>query len=114
VTVTLKVTVTYQNMNMNLQRDPEGFERKTLHKFVDVKDKLVLEVGCGEGRLTWQYAAASKLTVGFDIDHDALRVARADSQDKSCGTCTCFAEAGASNIPFANETFDIAIMAWSL
>ena len=114
MTVTLKVTVTYQNMNMNLQRDPEGFERKTLHKFVDVKDKLVLEVGCGEGRLTWQYAAASKLTVGFDIDHDALRVARADSQDKSCGTCTCFAEAGASNIPFANETFDIAIMAWSL
>ena len=114
MTVTLKVTFTYQNMNMNLQRDPEGFERKTLHKFVDVKDKLVLEVGCGEGRLTWQYAAASKLTVGFDIDHDALRVAQADSQDKSCGTCTCFAEAGASNIPFANETFDIAIMAWSL
>ena len=114
MTVTLKVTVTYQNMNMNLQRDPEGFERKTLLKFVDVKDKLVLEVGCGEGRLTWQYAAASKLTVGFDIDHDALRVARADSQDKSCGTCTCFAEAGASNIPFANETFDIAILAWSL
>ena len=101
-------------MNMNLQRDPEGFERKTLHKFVDIKDKRVLEVGCGEGRLTWQYAAASKLTVGFDIDHDALRVARADAQEKSGGNYTHFAEASASNIPFANETFDIAILAWSL
>jgi len=99
---------------MNLQRDPEGFERKTLHKFVDVNDKLVLEVGCGEGRLTWQYAAASKLTVGFDIDHDALRVARADTQEKPYAAHTHFAEAGASNIPFANESFDIAILAWSL
>jgi ubiquinone/menaquinone biosynthesis C-methylase UbiE len=100
-------------MSMNLQRDPEGFERKTLHKFVDVNDKLVLEVGCGEGRLTWQYAAASKLTVGFDPDHDALRIARADSP-YAMQKNVHFAEASARQIPFVNETFDIAILAWSL
>lgn len=99
---------------MSLQKDPEGFEKRILHKFLDFKDKRILEVGCGEGRLTWQYAAASDLTVGFDPDHSALRVARADAQDKSRGTHVHFANASASHIPFSKETFDIAILAWSL
>ncbi|MBK7452185.1 MAG: class I SAM-dependent methyltransferase [Anaerolineales bacterium] len=98
---------------MTAEKDPEGFERKHLHKFADFANKRVLEVGCGEGRLTWQYAAASTLTVGFDSDHDALRVARADAPH-TMQKKVHFAEAGARNIPFANESFDIAVLAWSL
>lgn len=98
---------------MTLQRDPEGFEQKTLHALVDLNDKRVLEVGCGEGRLTFKYAAASSLTVGFDPDHDALRIARADSPHAT-QKHVHFAGASASHIPFAKETFDIAILAWSL
>ena len=98
---------------MTLQRDPEGFEQKTLHAFVDFKDKRVLEVGCGEGRLTFKYAAASSLTVGFDPDHDALRIARADSPH-AMQKHVHFAEASASHIPFSKEAFDITILAWSL
>jgi len=63
---------------MSLQRDAEYNERKFLHKFVDLKDKRVLEVGCGEGRLTWQYANITRWTVGVDLDRDSLRVARVD------------------------------------
>jgi ubiquinone/menaquinone biosynthesis C-methylase UbiE len=98
---------------MTLQKDPEGFEKKSLHKFVDVSGKSILEVGCGEGRLTWKYANASNLTVGFDPDHDALRVARADSPSGLHGRIH-FAQASARHIPFSKETFDIAILAWSL
>ena len=98
---------------MSLQKDPEGFEKKILHKFVDFKDKRVLEVGCGEGRLTWKYAAASSLTVGFDPDHDALRIARADSPS-DLQKKVHFSNASARHIPFSKETFDIAILAWSL
>ena len=98
---------------MTLQKDPEWFEKNILHKFVDFKDARVLEVGCGEGRLTWKYAAASSLTVGFDTDHDSLRVARADSPE-DLRARVHFARAGARNIPFAKEKFDIAILAWSL
>jgi len=98
---------------MTLQRDPEGFEKKVLHKFVDFSNQHVLEIGCGEGRLTWKYAAAPNLTVGFDPDQDALRVARADSPHDLRGHVH-FAQASASHIPFSKETFDIAILAWSL
>jgi ubiquinone/menaquinone biosynthesis C-methylase UbiE len=98
---------------MTLQRDPEGFEKKILHRFIDFKDKRVLEVGCGEGRLTWKYAGASTLSVGFDPDHDALRVARAESPH-DMQKQVHFAQASASHIPFSKETFDIAILAWSL
>lgn len=98
---------------MTLQKDPEGFEQKTLHKLVDFKNKHVLEIGCGEGRLTFKYAAASSLTIGFDPDHDALRIARADSPH-AMQKLVHFAGASASNIPFSKETFDIAILAWSL
>ncbi len=98
---------------MSLQKDPEGFEKKILHKFVDFPNTHVLEIGCGEGRLTWKYAAASNLTVGFDPDLDALRIARADSPS-DLREHVHFARASASNIPFSKETFDIAILAWSL
>jgi ubiquinone/menaquinone biosynthesis C-methylase UbiE len=98
----------------NPQKDPEGFERKTLHKLVDFTDKTVLEVGCGEGRLTWKYAASAKRVIGFDPDHDSLRVARADAQDQSYGARVHFANANAGWIPFRKETLDIAILALSL
>jgi ubiquinone/menaquinone biosynthesis C-methylase UbiE len=96
-----------------MQKDPEGSEKKYLQKFLDVRNKHILEVGCGEGRLTWKYAGASSLTVGIDPDHDALRVARADSLH-DLKTRVHFANASASHIPFSKETFDIAILAWSL
>jgi ubiquinone/menaquinone biosynthesis C-methylase UbiE len=99
--------------SMTLEKDPEGFEKKSLHKFADFADKRILEIGCGEGRLTWKYAGASELTIGFDPDHNSLRVARADSP-YDMQKNVHFAEASASQIPFVNETFDIAILAWSL
>jgi ubiquinone/menaquinone biosynthesis C-methylase UbiE len=81
--------------------------------FVDLKDKRVLEIGCGDGRLTWQYAHSPHATIGLDLDRDSLRVARADSSaslaDKVSFTC-----ADSTHLPFAKEKFDIAILAWSL
>ena len=96
---------------MSLQKDPEGFEIKALHRFIDFKGKRVLEVGCGEGRLTWKYAPASHLTIGIDPYHSALRIARADSPNRQK---IHFAGASAKHIPIAKEKFDIAILAWSL
>ena len=100
---------------MSLQKDSDRNETRFLHKFgeLNASRKRVLEIGCGEGRLTWQYASKTRLTLALDLDRDALRVARVDCpsdlKDK-----VHFACADSIHLPFVKEKFDIAILAWSL
>jgi len=96
-----------------LQRDPERNEIRQLRKFVDFTDKRVLEIGCGEGRLTWQYAKYTRQTIATDIDHDSLRVAKVDRPHDVENTVQ-LACADSHDLPFSKEKFDIAILAWSL
>ena len=98
---------------MTLQTDPEGNEKKYLQKSADFTDKCVLEIGCGEGRLTWQYAKETLSTIGIDLDADALRVASID-RPSDLTNKILFARAASEHIPFSKETFDIAILAWTL
>ena len=98
---------------MTLFKDPEGNEKKHLHRSVDFNGKRVLEIGCGEGRLTWQYASASSLTIGLDADKNALRVASIDRPTK-LDNKVHFSAAKAEHLPFRKGTFDIAVLAWSL
>ena len=94
-------------------KDPEGFEQKRLHETVDFSGAQVLEIGCGDGRLTWKYAASAGTTFGFDPDISELRLARADCP-ADLRDRVHLARASAYHIPFPKETFDIAILAWSL
>lgn len=98
---------------MSLQKDPDRNEIKFLRKFVDLKDKRVLEIGCGEGRLTWQYAKAARSVAAVDLDHDSLRVAKVD-RPSSLENQIVLACANSEYLPFSKEKFDIAILAWSL
>ena len=95
------------------QKDPENFERKKLLDFADFTDSRVLEIGCGDGRLTWKYASASRATFGLDPNFDELRLARADSPAALHGRVH-LTRASAYHLPLPKETFDIAVLAWSL
>ncbi len=98
---------------MSLQKDPDRNEIKYLRKFVDFKDKRVLEIGCGEGRLTWQYAREARTVAAVDLDRDSLRVAKVDRPSDLENT-VYLACANSEYLPFAKEKFDIAVLAWSL
>ena len=97
---------------MTIQKDLERNETKYLHKFTDFAEKRGLEIGCGEGRLTWQYAKQTRSTVGIDLDADALRVASID-RPSDLEKKISFSRAMSEQLPFSKETFDFAIFAWS-
>jgi ubiquinone/menaquinone biosynthesis C-methylase UbiE len=98
---------------MSFQKDFEKNETKFLGKLVNFAGKRVLEVGCGEGRLTWTYARSARQVVGIDPDPDAVRVAHYDMPTDLRKT-TAFACASSLNLPFPRERFDIALLSWSL
>jgi len=102
-----------RELNLTFQKDPEKHELKKLQKLVDFNGRSVLEVGCGEGRLTWAYARLAQRVIGIDPDPDAIRVAQYD-MPADLRKSTTFACASSLNLPFPHERFDIALLSWSL
>ena len=41
---------------MMIRVDPENNEPRALFDLADFNGRSVLEIGCGDGRLTWRYA----------------------------------------------------------
>ena len=72
----------------------------------------VLDLGCGEGRLTWRYAVKPAMAIGIDPDRDALRVATID-RPSDLEHRVHFSNALAEWLPFPKETFDFVVLAWS-
>jgi ubiquinone/menaquinone biosynthesis C-methylase UbiE len=97
---------------MTFQKDPEGTEIHYLNQPAIFTDQRVLEIGCGDGRLTWRYACSSGRVTGIDPDADALKTAVADRPANLYKTVS-FARASSVDLPFPQDTFDIAILAWS-
>ena len=97
---------------MGLQKDFAGNETRQLHEFADFAGRRVLEVGCGDGRLTWRYAGSARAVCGIDLDADELRVARIERPSDLESTVT-LARSDALHLPFRSRSFDLAIFAWS-
>ncbi len=97
---------------MTIQKDTERNETKYIHDFADFSGKRVLEIGCGEGRLTWQYAKETHSTVGIDLEAGSLRVATID-RPFDLENKVYFSRAMSEQLSFSKETFDLAILAWS-
>jgi 2-polyprenyl-3-methyl-5-hydroxy-6-metoxy-1,4-benzoquinol methylase len=100
---------------MALIEDPEEIETIILNEMVDFTDLEVLEVGCGDGRLTWRYADKTKQVTAIDPIAEDIETARANLPDQLRGRVT-FVESTiddfAESIP--EPKFDVVFFAWSL
>jgi ubiquinone/menaquinone biosynthesis C-methylase UbiE len=95
-----------------MEKDPERNEFRELLRAADLSGKRILEVGCGDGRLTWGYADRAHRVAAVDLDHDSLRVATVERPD-DLERSVAFARADAIHLPFRENLFDAAILAWS-
>lgn len=100
---------------MTIRSDPEENEIRALFDLVDFSGKHVLEVGCGDGRLTWRYAEAAAHVTGIEPFEEAIRRANANQpdtlRDKVAFHHIAFEDFAAAREP---EMFDVAIFSWSL
>lgn len=93
--------------------DPEGAETRALARFAPVDGLRVLELGCGDGRMTFRYARAAESVLAVDPDADRIAAARAAMPPELAGTVT-FAVSGAAEVDIPRRRFDMALFAWSL
>ncbi len=99
---------------MAAQSDPEGTETRILRHYAELASgtQRVLEVGCGDGRLTWRYARDVEQVAGIDLSAEDLRLATID-RPTDLAQRVGFVRADAVRLPFRSEAFDLAIFAWS-
>jgi ubiquinone/menaquinone biosynthesis C-methylase UbiE len=100
------------NKSMDNLRDPENNELKHLLAACQLPGKFVLEIGCGNGVLTRQYAHFPRRVIGIDPKSAELhQAATAASATKSKAF---FIRGIGEAIPFPPRTFDVVIFASSL
>lgn len=95
------------------QMDPEGTELATLDRLVSFSDKRVLEIGCGDGRLTSSLAERARQVLAIDPDRHAVGRARR-AVPRHLKDRVRFEVGQGESHELPAEGFDVALFSWSL
>jgi ubiquinone/menaquinone biosynthesis C-methylase UbiE len=99
---------------MAIDIDPEETETAALAEIgAALSGAHVLEVGCGDGRLTWRYADRAGSVLGIDPKADTIARARASTPPRLQDRVT-FRAIGLDALHAPPGCFDAVVLAWSL
>ena len=93
--------------------DPEGAHLAALRRLGDFHDRRVLELGCGDGRLTLGIAADAASVLAFDPDAEAVERARRTLPD-GLAERVAYQVASGKEIEIEPQSFDLVVFSWSL
>lgn len=93
--------------------DPEGAHLAALHRLADFRGKRVLELGCGDGRLTFPVAAAAAHVLAFDPDAERIEQARRALPAELAERVELRVASG-RDIEVERRSFELALFSWSL
>jgi len=91
-----------------MDRDVEQIEIKKIRSLADFKGKKVLEIGCGDGRVSSELADRTESYIAIDPDRECILQARSRTEAVDFQTGTGEA------LEFEAESFDIVLFTFSL
>ena len=92
---------------------PAGVEVRLIERLVKLNGQRILEIGCGDGRLTRQYAPLASTVVAIEPDPARIREARRAAATEGL-TNVSFRVGTAERLRLGGGPFDIALFSWSL
>jgi len=100
---------------MTIRVDPENNEPRALFDLAGFNGQRVLEIGCGDGRLTWRYADKAGHVIAIDAFAESIARAKenisGELKDRVEFRHIAFEDFAAAS---ESSTFDRAILSWSL
>jgi ubiquinone/menaquinone biosynthesis C-methylase UbiE len=97
---------------MNRVVDAEGAHLAAILRAADFRGRRILEVGGGDGRLTWGFAPDARSVLVIDPDEEAIAAAR-ESCPSELRVKVRFRVARAAEIELERESIDL-VFSWSL
>ena len=88
-------------------------ELRLLQRFVDINGKRILEIGCGDGRLTRQLALLASRVVAIEPDSAKIALARRLAAAEGISNVS-FRVASAERLRLGGDPFEVALFSWSL
>jgi len=99
---------------MTIRVDPERNEISALKQIGPWRGKKVLEIGCGEGRLTLRLASLGpELIQAIDPSVDLIRSAQKNLPER-LAKHVHYQVGSAEDLKYPSNTFDIVVFSWVL
>lgn len=94
-------------------RPRPAIELRALDAERRLRGRDVLEIGAGDGRLTFALATVARRVVAIDPDGEAIDRGRAEARSRGL-TNVRFASGTAQRPGVGRERFDVAVFSWAL
>ncbi len=96
----------------------DRYDAWIFEEFEPYLGRRILEIGCGDGRLTWRYARQAGQVVAIDPDPDEIDLALQNLPPDLNGRVTFHAlgleEFAGQHLHSLTRPFDRVLLAWSL
>ncbi len=96
-----------------MEIDPEGTEMRAVSRLTSLRGKEVLEVGCGDGRMTFKFAGGAARVVAVDPSRGSIAAAKQRTPHNLAGRVS-FRVGRGEELPFDDGSFDLVFMTHSL